>query len=79
MTPQIIHRTIPSAFHKLVGIRFSSGTLTFCQMGVLNSCFQNPSSGSGFFLFSGVGKSSLLLRFSDNTFSGKWSDPIEIF
>ena len=36
--------------HKLVGIQlfwsrtptFSSGTPTFCQMGVLNSCFQNP-------------------------------------
>ena len=25
---------------------FSSGTPTFCQMGVLNSCFQNPSSES---------------------------------
>ena len=26
---------------------FSSGTLTFCQIGVLNSCFQNPSESSG--------------------------------
>ena len=26
---------------------FSSGTPTFCQMGVLNSCFQNPSESSG--------------------------------
>ena len=25
---------------------FSSGTPTFCQMGVLNSCFQNPSESS---------------------------------
>ena len=24
-----------------------SGTPTFCQMGVLNSCFQNPSESSG--------------------------------
>ena len=36
--------------HKLVGLQlfwsrtptFSSGTPSFCQMGVLNSCFQNP-------------------------------------
>ena len=41
--------------HKLVGLpldwsrtpTFSSGTPTFCQMGVLNSCFQNPSESSG--------------------------------
>ena len=41
--------------HKLVGLQlfwsrtpnFSSGTPTFCQMGVLNSCFQNPSKSSG--------------------------------
>ena len=41
--------------HKLVGLKlfwsrtptFSSGTPTFCQMGVLNSCFQNPSESSG--------------------------------
>ena len=41
--------------HKLVGLQlfwsrtpnFSSGTPTFCQMGVLNSCFQNPSESSG--------------------------------
>ena len=40
--------------HKLVGLQlfwrrtpnFSSGTPTFCQMGVLNSCFQNPSESS---------------------------------
>ena len=40
--------------HKLVGLQlfwsrtptFASGTPTFCQMGVLNSCFQNPSEGS---------------------------------
>ena len=25
---------------------FSSGLPTFCQMGVLNSCFQNPSESS---------------------------------
>ena len=39
---------------KLVGLHlfwsrtptFSSGTPTFCQMGVLNSCFQNPSESS---------------------------------
>ena len=42
--------------HKLVGLQlflsgtptFSIGTPTFCQMGVLNSCFQNPSESSGF-------------------------------
>ena len=41
--------------HKLVGLQlflcgtptFSSGTPTFGQMGVLNSCFQNPSESSG--------------------------------
>ena len=42
--------------HKLVGLQlfflsgtltFSSGTPTFCQMGVLNSCFENPSESSG--------------------------------
>ena len=41
--------------HKLVGLQlfgsgtptFSIGTPTFCQMGVLNSCFQNPSESSG--------------------------------
>ena len=40
--------------HKLVGLKlflsgtptFSSGIPTFCQMGVLNSCFQNPSESS---------------------------------
>ena len=40
--------------HKLVGLQlfwsrtatFSSGTPTFCQMGVLNSCFKNPSESS---------------------------------
>ena len=40
--------------HKLVGLQlfwsgtptFSSGIPTFCQMGVLNSCFQNPSERS---------------------------------
>ena len=40
--------------HKLVGLQlfwsrisnFSSGTPTFCQMGVLNSCFQNSSESS---------------------------------
>ena len=40
--------------HKLVELQlfwsrtptFSSGTPTFCQMGVLNSCFQNPSESS---------------------------------
>ena len=40
--------------HKLVGLQlfgsgtptFSIGTPTFCQMGVLNSCFQNPSESS---------------------------------
>ena len=40
--------------HKLVGLQlfwsrtpiFSSGTPTFCQMLVLNSCFQNPSESS---------------------------------
>ena len=40
--------------HKLVGLQlfwsrtptFSSGTPTFCQKGVLNSCFQNPSESS---------------------------------
>ena len=43
--------------HKLVGLQlflsgtpsFSSETPTFCQMGVLNSCFQNPSESSGTF------------------------------
>ena len=43
--------------HKLVGLQlfwsrtptFSSGTPTFCQMGVLNSCFQNPSESSDIF------------------------------
>ena len=43
--------------HKLVGLQLfwsrtpngSSGTPTFCQMGVLNSCFQNPSESSGAF------------------------------
>ena len=35
--------------HKLVGLQlFWSGTPTFCQMGVLNSCFQNSSKSSGF-------------------------------
>ena len=42
--------------HKVVGLQFlwsgtptfSSGTPTFCQMGVLNSCFQNPSESSDF-------------------------------
>ena len=42
--------------HKLVGLQlfwsrtpnFSSGTPTFCQMGVLNSCFQNSSESSDF-------------------------------
>ena len=29
---------------------FSSGTPTFRQMGVLNSCFQNPSESSGLYL-----------------------------
>ena len=41
--------------HKSVGLQlflsgtptFSSGTPTFYQMGVLNSCFQNPSESSG--------------------------------
>ena len=41
--------------HKMVGLQlflsrtptFSSGTPTFCQMGVLNSCIQNPSESSG--------------------------------
>ena len=28
------------------GAFISSGTPTFCQMGVLNSCFQNPSESS---------------------------------
>ena len=40
--------------NKLVGLQlfwsrtpnFSSGTPTFCQMGVLNSCFQNSSESS---------------------------------
>ena len=40
--------------HKLVGLQLfwsgtptlSSGTPTFCQMGALNSCFQNPSESS---------------------------------
>ena len=40
--------------HKLVGLQlfwsrtptFSCGTPTFCQMGVLNSCFQTPSESS---------------------------------
>ena len=40
--------------HKLVGLQlfwsrtpnFSSGTPTFCQIGVLNSCFQNSSESS---------------------------------
>ena len=40
--------------HKLVGLQlfwsgtptFSSRTPTFCQMRVLNSCFQNPSESS---------------------------------
>ena len=40
--------------HKKVGLQpfwsrtptFSSGTPTFCQIGVLNSCFQNPSESS---------------------------------
>ena len=33
--------------HKLVGLQlFSSGTPTFCQMGVLNSCLQNSSESS---------------------------------
>ena len=44
--------------HKLVGLQlfrsrtptFSSGTPTFCQMGVLNSCFQNPSESSVFYV-----------------------------
>ena len=42
--------------HKLVGLQlfwsrtptFSSGTPTFCQMGVLNSCFQNPGESSDY-------------------------------
>ena len=42
------------SMHKLVGLQlfwsrtpnFSSGTPTFCQMGVLNSCFQNSSESS---------------------------------
>ena len=41
---------------KLVGLptflewdsTFSSGTPTFCQMGVLNSCFQNTCESSGY-------------------------------
>ena len=40
--------------HELVGLQlfwsrtptFSSGTPTFCEMGVLDSCFQNPSESS---------------------------------
>ena len=33
--------------HKMVGLQlFWSGTPTFCQMGVVNSCFQNPSESS---------------------------------
>ena len=33
--------------HKLMGLQlFWSGTPTFCQMGVLNSCFQNPGESS---------------------------------
>ena len=44
---------------KLVGLQlfwsrtptFSSGTPTFCQMGVLNSCFQNPSESSDIMQF----------------------------
>ena len=47
--------------HKLVGLQlfgsrtptFSSGTPTFCQMGVLNSCFQNPSESSAPEVYSG--------------------------
>ena len=43
-----------NGMHKLMGLQlfwsrtpnFSSGTPTFCQMGVLNSCFQNPSESS---------------------------------
>ena len=35
------------SMRKLVGLQlFWSGTPTFCQMGVLNSCFQNPSESS---------------------------------
>ena len=42
--------------HKLVGLQlfwsgtptFSSWTPTFCQVGVLNSCFQNPSESSAY-------------------------------
>ena len=45
--------------HKLVGLQlfwsrtpnFSSGTPTFCQMGVLNSCFQNSSESSAELIF----------------------------
>ena len=33
--------------HKLVGLQlFGNGTPTFCQIGVLNSRFQNPSESS---------------------------------
>ena len=40
--------------HKLVGLQlflsgtptFSNGSPTFCQVGVLNSCFLNPSESS---------------------------------
>ena len=46
-----------NGMHELVGLQifwsgtptFSSGTPTICQMGVLNSCFQNPSESSGKF------------------------------
>ena len=48
--------------HKLVGLQlflsrtptFSSGTPTFCQMGVLNSCFQNPSESFVLLSYDGV-------------------------
>ena len=50
--------------HKLVGLQlfwsrtptFSSGTPTFCQMGVLNSCFQNPSESSGMCIIFSLGQ-----------------------
>ena len=39
---------------------FSSWTPTFCQMGVLNSCFQNPSESSEVHIYIGTWTFSLM-------------------
>ena len=46
--PAKMGKIYDSLYAQIGGIpTFSSVTPTFCQMGVLNSCFQNPSESSG--------------------------------